>query len=134
MGKGFDCYCDADFSGIWNKHLALYDLSTDKSCSGWILFYTGYLVIWASKLQIQAALSTTEAEYIPMSQSQQDIHPVMFLVQEFGRNNFQSTVPSPTYTARSLKITLVDWNSQGFQNFVLVPGTSTYAIIIFAHM
>jgi hypothetical protein len=67
--KGFECYCDADFSGNWNKHLAPFDPSTAKSRSGWIVFYAGCPVIWASKLQTQATSSTTEAEYIAMSQS-----------------------------------------------------------------
>jgi hypothetical protein len=80
--KGFECYCDADFSGNWNKHIALYDPSIAKSCSGWIVFYAGCPVIWASQLQTQVAMSTTEAEYIDMSQSLQDVLPIMFLVQE----------------------------------------------------
>jgi hypothetical protein len=29
--KGFECYCDADFSGNWNKHLTPFDPSTAKS-------------------------------------------------------------------------------------------------------
>jgi hypothetical protein len=29
--KGFKCYCDVDFSGNWNKHLAPFDPSTAKS-------------------------------------------------------------------------------------------------------
>jgi hypothetical protein len=62
--KGFKCYCNTDFSGNWNKHLAPFDPSTAKSQSGWIVFYTGCPVIWANKLQRQVALSTTEAEYI----------------------------------------------------------------------
>jgi hypothetical protein len=67
--KAFECYCGADFSGNWNKHFALFDPSTAKSCRGWIVFYAGCPVIWASKLQTQVAVSTTEAEYIAMSQS-----------------------------------------------------------------
>ncbi len=26
--KGFECYCDTDFSGLWNKAFAPVDLST----------------------------------------------------------------------------------------------------------
>jgi hypothetical protein len=48
--KGFECYCNADFSGNSNRHLAPFDPSTAKSRSGWIVFYAGCLVIWASKL------------------------------------------------------------------------------------
>ncbi len=49
--KGFECYCDTDFSGLWNKALAPVDPSTSKSRSGWIIFYAGCPVSWASKLQ-----------------------------------------------------------------------------------
>jgi hypothetical protein len=60
--KCFECYCDADFSGNWNRKFALVDPSTAKSESRCIIFYTGCPVYWASKLQSQIALSTTEAE------------------------------------------------------------------------
>jgi len=66
-GKGFECYCDADFSSNWNKEYTHKDHSTAKSRSGWIVFYAGCPVCWASKLQSQVALSTTEAEYICLS-------------------------------------------------------------------
>jgi hypothetical protein len=87
--KGFKCFCDADFSDNWNKHLAPFDPSTAKSRSGWIVFYAGCPVIWVSKLQTQVTLSTTEAEYIAMSQSIQDILPIMFPVQEICEKGFQ---------------------------------------------
>jgi hypothetical protein len=45
--KGFECYCDADFSGLWNKAFAPLDPSTSKSQSGWIIFYAGCPVFWA---------------------------------------------------------------------------------------
>jgi hypothetical protein len=32
--KGFECYCDADFSGNWNRHLTPFNPSTAKSQSG----------------------------------------------------------------------------------------------------
>jgi hypothetical protein len=94
--KGFECYCDADFSGNWNKQFANVDPSTSKSLSGWILFYAGCPVCWASKLQSQVALSTTEAEYIAMSQALRDVIPVMNLIQEMREKGFQviCTLPS----------------------------------------
>jgi hypothetical protein len=67
--KGFECYCDADFSGNWNREFAPIDPSTAKSRSRWIIFYAGCPVSWASKLQAQIALSTTKAEYIAMPQA-----------------------------------------------------------------
>ncbi len=65
--KGFKCYCDANFSGLWNKQFACHNPSTAKSCSGWIVFYAGCPIMSTSRLQTQVALSTTEAEYIAMS-------------------------------------------------------------------
>jgi hypothetical protein len=50
--RDFEFYCDADFSGLWSKALAPVDPSTFKSLSGWIIFYAGCTVSWASKLQL----------------------------------------------------------------------------------
>jgi hypothetical protein len=80
--KGFECYCDTDFSGLWNKAFAPVDPSTSKSQSGWIIFCAGCPVSWASKLQSQVAMSTTEAEYIAMSQALCDVIPIMGLLKE----------------------------------------------------
>ena len=93
--KGFECYCDADFSGLWNKTFAPVDPSTSKSRSGWIIFYAGCPVSWASKLQSQVALSTTEAEYIAMSQSLRDVIPIMGLLQEMRERNFNVLCTEP---------------------------------------
>jgi len=93
--KGFECYCDADFAGNWNKTNAAHDPSTAKSRSGWIIFYAGCPIIWASKLQSQVALSTTEAEYIALSMSLRDVLPIMFLLDEMKCRNFQVICTAP---------------------------------------
>ncbi len=41
-------------------------------------------ISWASKLQSQIAMSTTEAEYIAMSQALRDVIPVMNLIGNEG--------------------------------------------------
>jgi hypothetical protein len=87
--KGFECYCDADFSGNWNREFAPVDPSTAKSQSGWIIFYAGCPFSWASKLQSQIALSTTEAKYIAMSQALCDVILVMNLQQEMREQSFK---------------------------------------------
>jgi hypothetical protein len=71
------------------------DPSTAKSRSGWIIFYAGCPVSWASKLQSQVALSTTEAEYIAMSQSLCDVIPVMNLLEEMRERDFQVICTKP---------------------------------------
>ncbi len=93
--KGFECYCDANFSGNWNKAFAAVDPNTAKSRSGWIIFYAGCPISWASKLQSQVALSTTEAKYIAMSQSLCDLIPVMNLLEEMREQDFQVICTKP---------------------------------------
>ena len=90
--KGFVCYCDADFAGNWNKDFAQRDPSTAKSRSGWVIFYARCPIIWASKLQSQVALSTTEAEYIAMSMALRDVIPIMELMNEFWERTSRSSV------------------------------------------
>jgi hypothetical protein len=93
--KGFECYCNADFSWLWNKTFAPVDPSTSKSQSGWIIFYAGCPVSWASKLQSQVALSTTEADYIAMSQTLHDVIPIMELLQEMREQDFKVLCTKP---------------------------------------
>jgi hypothetical protein len=93
--KGFECYCDEDFSGLWNKTLPSVDPSTAKSRSRWIIFYAGCPVSWASELQSQVTLSTMEAEFIAMSQSFHDVLPIMDLVEEMREQDFQGICIKP---------------------------------------
>ncbi len=121
--KGFECYCDSDFSVLWNKEFASVDPSTAKSRSGWIIFYAGCPVSWASKLQSQVALSTTEAEYIAMSQALLNVIPVINLLQEMREQTCQVICNNLMYTARFLRTTQVPWNSLGFPSYVRGPST-----------
>ena len=93
--KGFECFCDADFSGLWNKSLVPVDPSTAKSQSGWIIFYASCHVSWASKLQSQVELSTTKAEHIAMSQALRDVIPVMGLLKEMEEHKFKVICTKP---------------------------------------
>jgi hypothetical protein len=71
------------------------DPSTAKSQNGWIIFYAGCPVSWASKLQSQIALSTTKAEYIAMSQALRDLIPIINLQQEMREQNFKVVCIEP---------------------------------------
>ncbi|KAL7477079.1 hypothetical protein ACHAW6_002895, partial [Cyclotella cf. meneghiniana] len=90
VSKGFYCYADMEFLGEWNKDFAKLDPSTAKSRSGWFILYTNCLVIWCSKLQSQVVLSTTEAEYISLSQALCNVIPVMALLEEMRAHHFQN--------------------------------------------
>jgi hypothetical protein len=46
-------------------------------------------------LQTQVALSTTEAEYSAMSQSLQNVLPIVFLIQEICKKGFQVICTKP---------------------------------------
>ena len=57
-----DCYCDADFAGLWS-----YEDKQDPNCvksrTGFVICVGGSPILWASRLQSEIALSMMEAEY-----------------------------------------------------------------------
>jgi hypothetical protein len=100
-GKSFEVYADADFCGNWNRPTSMNDVSTAKSRTGYIISFYGCTITWASKLQTQIALSTTEADYIALSQSLMEVIPVINLMTEInmlGVCNY-CIIPKVCYTA-----------------------------------
>jgi transposase InsO family protein len=82
--KSFECWVDADFLGQYVKgagdmHL---DAMTAKSRTGYIITYAGCPITWASKLQSEAALSSTESEYLAISEAFRTLLPLMDLLEE----------------------------------------------------
>jgi hypothetical protein len=77
-----EVFAAADFCGLCNPETALYDPVTAKSRTGYIIKYMGCPIIWASKLQTETALSTTEAEYISCSEALRTVIPLMNLLEE----------------------------------------------------
>ena len=75
-----DCYVDADFAGLYGVEDDQ-DPVCVKSRTGYCLTLGGCPLIWVSKLQTEIALSTTEAEYIALSQSLRDLIPMRRLLQ-----------------------------------------------------
>ena len=78
----FNCWADADYAGNWNRHYAMEDIATARSRSGYMITYAACLLIWASRLQTEIALSTTEAEYISLSTALREIISLMDLCKE----------------------------------------------------
>ena len=76
-----DCYVDADFAGLWNVEQDQDPLCV-KSRTGYIIMFMGCPLTWISKLQTQIALSTTEAEYIALSQAMRDLIAIREVIQE----------------------------------------------------
>jgi len=79
--KGLECYVDADFAGGWNQADAT-NADAVLSRTGYVIMYAGCPLLWCSKLQTEIALSTTEAEYIALSQSLREVIPLMTLLKE----------------------------------------------------
>jgi hypothetical protein len=82
--RNLDCYVDADFAGLWSPSSS-HDPISIKSKTGYVISFASCPVLWSSKLQTEIALSTTEAEYIAMSQASRDLIPMWDLLIEFSK-------------------------------------------------
>jgi hypothetical protein len=101
--KSFEVYADADFAGNWYKPTAMDDVSTTKSRTGYVILLANCPILWTSKLQTQIALSTTEAEYIALSQSLRDTIPIMQLLEEIKEKRFNSPFTTPTVFCKAFE-------------------------------
>jgi hypothetical protein len=87
-GDQFEVYVDADFAGNWNSEDAMNDPDTARSRYGYIVMYNGCPITWASRMQTEIALSSTESEYIGLSQALRSVIPIMELVKELQSKGF----------------------------------------------
>jgi hypothetical protein len=78
----FDCWVDASHAGEWSKEDAASDPITAKSRTGYVIMFAGCPLVWASKLQTEIALSSTEAEYIALSTATREIIPLIEFLKE----------------------------------------------------
>jgi Reverse transcriptase (RNA-dependent DNA polymerase) len=99
----FECYVDADFVGNWNRATADVDPSTAKSRTAFIIRYAGCPVTWASKLQTEVALSSTESEYNALSESLRSVIYMMQLVDEAKGLGWNTFVGTPTVHCKVFK-------------------------------
>ena len=79
-----DCYVDADFAGLYSVE-DVQDPVCVKSRTGFCLMLGGCPLLWVSKLQMEIALSTMEAEYIMLSQSMCDLLPMQWLLAKVAK-------------------------------------------------
>ena len=91
--KSIDTFVDASFAGEWNTEWSD-EPSSVMSRTGYVICYANCPVIWSSKLQTEIALSTTESEYIALSQSLRDVLPLIGLLRELQQSiPFEPTTP-----------------------------------------
>ena len=94
--KSFEVHVDCDFAGNWVKEDALNDPSTAKSRTGYIISYGGCPVVWASKLQTEVVLSSTESEYVGLSESLRIAIMMMNLLSEMKKMGLPIAKATPT--------------------------------------
>ena len=107
----FKVWADADFSGNWNAETAMEDSDTARSRSGFIITYLGVPILWKSQLQTEIALSSTESEYVCLSQAARKVIPVMELIAEmkalgYNVGNTKPTVQCTIFEDNSGALTL----------------------------
>ena len=77
-----NAFCDSDYAG---------DYETRRSTSGFIIYINGSPIVWKSKGQERVAYSSTEAEYIAMSNVCKEI---MFIIQLLQQMNLKVKLPA----------------------------------------
>ena len=80
--KGLEVFADADFCGLFDPEMALYDPVTAKSRTGYTIKYMDCPIVWASKLQTKTTLSPCEAEYTACSEALCTAIPRMNLINK----------------------------------------------------
>ena len=85
--NSFEDQADTNFASSQNLKDLGY-LHSVLSRSGFITKYTSYPIAWLSKLQLEIALSTIEAEYISLSQSLRDLIPLHNIFDELSKVDF----------------------------------------------
>jgi hypothetical protein len=80
--EGLECWVDASHASEWSNKIASDDSNTARSRMGYLITYAGCPMHWASKMQTEIALSSTEAEYIALSQAMREVIPIMWLLKE----------------------------------------------------
>jgi hypothetical protein len=98
--ESFDCWVDASHAGEWNREDAEDDPVTAKSRNGYVITYAGCPLLWTSKLQTEIALSSTEAEYIALSQAMREVIPLTELMMEAQKYKIDVKCPKATVHCR----------------------------------
>jgi hypothetical protein len=99
-GSTLDVYVDADFAGNYNKEDASEESYTAKSRYGYLIIYQGCPITWASKMQTEIALSSTESEFIGLSQSLRHAIPLMELIKELKSLGVRMAATQPRVYCR----------------------------------
>ena len=96
--KGLELSVDSDWSGNWDVTKPESDTDTAHSRYGFIVWFAGVPIFHASRLMSLIALSSTEAEYIALSEATREVLPLIDLIEELKKRGFD--MPKAMATAR----------------------------------
>ena len=82
-----DFFVDANFAGGFNHEISD-DMSSVLSRTGYSITYSGCPLLCVSKMHTEIALSTTEAEYIALSQSIRDLIPLRSILIDLSKQTY----------------------------------------------
>ena len=85
-----------------------------KSRTGYVIVFANCPVLWVSKLQMEIALSTMEAEYIALSQAMHDIIPMQTFLAEIAK-------PTKLKTGKTTMHSTVFEDNKGYVGLVAAP-------------
>ena len=94
---GFEVYVDASFCNNWEQETAEWDADTARSRTGYVIMISGCPILWASKLQTEVALSTTESEYIALSTATREVLLLIELTEEMYQQGCITQKLHPTF-------------------------------------
>jgi len=98
-GSSFNDYVDANFAGNWN-HSEAESHDTARSRQGYIILYASCPILWASQLQMEITLSSTESKFIGLLTTLHATIPIMELVKELKGQGFNMGSTQPTVHCR----------------------------------
>ena len=94
MSESFKVYVDADFAGNYDQE-DTNNPDTARSRTGYIITYAGCPIYWKSSLQTEISLSSTESEYIGISEALRTTIPLMNLIGEMKEMKFPVISDAP---------------------------------------
>lgn len=101
--KGLETCTDADFAVDWDLETAGEDIDTAKSRHGFIIRHAGIPLLWKSAKQSICAMSSTESEFICVSQALRTAVPVHRMLNEMKEHGFQISPEGPVVHCKTFQ-------------------------------
>jgi hypothetical protein len=91
------------------------DINTARSRSGYLITYAACPLVWASKMQTEIALSTTEAKYLSLSTALREVIPLIELLTELKKKVDTNIINLPDVHCRLFE------DNSGEHELVITP-------------